>query len=144
MKKKDTKTKDSKPHYALLDGLRGVAALLVVWYHIFEGFQFAGNKPVIDFINHGYLAVDFFFILSGFVVGYAYDNRWGKTLTLGGFFRRRLIRLQPMVIMGAVIGAASFLISGMERWDGTHDALAHLSRLRLWMPYAPCPTQNAT
>lgn len=61
---------DSKPHYALLDGLRGVAALLVVWYHVFEGFQFAGNKPVIDFINHGYLAVDFFFILSGFVIGY--------------------------------------------------------------------------
>lgn len=123
MKKQDTKTKDSKPHYALLDGLRGVAALLVVWYHIFEGFQFAGNKPVIDFINHGYLAVDFFFILSGFVVGYAYDNRWGKTLTLGGFFRRRLIRLQPMVCMGAVIGAASFLLSGMERWDGTHATL---------------------
>lgn len=123
MKKKDTKTKYSKPHYALLDGLRGVAALLVVWYHIFEGFQFAGNKPVIDFINHGYLAVDFFFILSGFVVGYAYDNRWGKTLTLGGFFRRRLIRLQPMVCMGAVIGAASFLLSGMEGWDGTHATL---------------------
>ena len=123
MKKQDTKTKDLKPHYALLDGLRGVAALLVVWYHVFEGFQFAGNKPVIDFINHGYLAVDFFFILSGFVVGYAYDSRWGKTLTLGGFFRRRLIRLQPMVIMGAVIGAASFLISGMERWDGTHATL---------------------
>ena len=123
MKKQYTKTKDSKPHYALLDGLRGVAALLVVWYHIFEGFQFAGNKPVIDFINHGYLAVDFFFILSGFVVGYAYDNRWGKTLTLGGFFRRRLIRLQPMVIMGAVIGAVSFLLSGMERWDGTHATL---------------------
>ena len=123
MKKQDTKTKDSKPHYALLDGLRGVAALLVVWYHVFEGFQFAGNKPVIDFINHGYLAVDFFFILSGFVVGYAYDNRWGKTHTLGGFFRRRLIRLQPMVCMGAVIGAVSFLLSGMERWDGTHATL---------------------
>ena len=123
MKKQDTKTTDSKPHYALLDGLRGVAALLVVWYHVFEGFQFAGNKPVIDFINHGYLAVDFFFILSGFVVGYAYDSRWGKTLTLGGFFRRRLIRLQPMVIMGAVIGAVSFLLSGMERWDGTHATL---------------------
>ena len=114
---------NSKPHYALLDGLRGVAALLVVWYHVFEGFQFAGNKPVIDFINHGYLAVDFFFILSGFVVGYAYDSRWGKTLTTGGFFRRRLIRLQPMVCMGALIGAVSFLLTGMERWDGTHATL---------------------
>ena len=114
---------DSKTHYALLDGLRGVAALLVVWYHVFEGFQFAGNKPVIDFVNHGYLAVDFFFILSGFVIGYAYDDRWGKSLTLGGFFRRRLVRLHPMVVMGAVVGALSFLFPGMERWDGSHSTL---------------------
>lgn len=114
---------DSKPHYALLDGLRGVAALLVVWYHVFEGFQFAGNKPIIDFINHGYLAVDFFFILSGFVIGYAYDDRWGKSLTMGGFFRRRLIRLHPMVVMGAMVAAVSFLLTGMERWDGSHSTL---------------------
>lgn len=114
---------DSKPQYALLDGLRGVAAMLVVWYHVFEGFQFAGNKPVIDFINHGYLAVDFFFMLSGFVIGYAYDDRWGKSLTTGGFFRRRLIRLHPMVMLGALIGAISFLLTSMERWDGTHSTL---------------------
>lgn len=114
---------DSKPHYALLDGLRGVAAMLVVWYHVFEGFQFAGNKPVIDFINHGYLAVDFFFMLSGFVIGYAYDDRWGKSLSMGGFFRRRQIRLHPMVMLGALIGAVSFLLTGMERWDGTHSTL---------------------
>lgn len=113
----------SKPHYALLDGLRGVAALLVVWYHVFEGYQFAGNKPIIDFANHGYLAVDFFFILSGFVIGYAYDDRWGKSLSMGSFFRRRLIRLHPMVMLGAVIGVVSFLLTGMERWDGTHSTL---------------------
>ncbi|MGN0214724.1 MAG: acyltransferase family protein [Muribaculaceae bacterium] len=114
---------DSKPHYALLDGLRGVAALLVVWYHIFEGYQFAGQKPIIDFANHGYLAVDFFFILSGFVVGYAYDSRWGKTLTLGGFFKRRIIRLHPMVVMGALIGAVSFALSGFARWDGSESTV---------------------
>lgn len=114
---------DSKPHYALLDGLRGVAAMLVVWYHVFEGFQFAGNKPVIDFINHGYLTVDFFFMLSGFVIGYAYDDRWGKSLIMSGFFRRRLIRLHPMVMLGALIGAISFLLTSMERWDGTHSTL---------------------
>lgn len=114
---------DSKPHYALLDGLRGVAALLVVWHHVFEGYQFAGNKPVIEFINHGYLAVDFFFILSGFVIGYAYDDRWGKSLTLGGFFKRRLIRLHPMVVLAALIGFLSFAATGFERWDGTHATL---------------------
>ena len=107
---------DTKPHYDLLDGLRGVAALLVVVYHIFEGYAFAGGGTI-KFVNHGLLAVDFFFILSGFVISYAYDDRWGK-MTLGGFFKRRLIRLHPMIIIAAVIGAASFLIGGCQQWSG--------------------------
>ena len=94
----------SKPHYLILDGLRGVAAIMVVVFHIFEAHS---PGPFFQVINHGYLAVDFFFLLSGFVIGYAYDDRWDK-MTLGGFFRRRLIRLQPMVIMGAIIGALCF------------------------------------
>lgn len=112
---------DTKPHYDLLDGLRGVAALMVIWYHIFEGYAFAGGT-MIESINHGYLAVDFFFILSGFVIGYAYDDRWGKSLTMKDFFKRRLIRLHPMVIMGAVLGAVTFCIQGSVQWDGTHIA----------------------
>ena len=86
---------DTKAHYDLLDGLRGVAALMVIWYHIFEGYAFAGGS-IIETFNHGYLAVDFFFILSGFVIGYAYDDRWGRNLTMKNFFKRRLIRLHPM------------------------------------------------
>ena len=112
---------DTKPHYELLDGLRGVAALLVVWYHVFEGYAFAGGT-LIESINHGYLAVDFFFILSGFVIGYAYDDRWGRSLTMKNFFKRRLIRLHPMVIMGAVLGVVTFCIQGGVQWDGTHVA----------------------
>src|SRR5574343_2086738 len=96
---------DSKRHFGILDGLRGVAAVMVVLFHILETFTGGDNAKQI--INHGYLAVDFFFLLSGFVIGYAYDDRWHK-MTLGGFFKRRLIRLHPMIVMGMVIGAALF------------------------------------
>ena len=112
---------DTKSHYDLLDGLRGVAALLVVWYHVFEGYAFAGGGTI-ESINHGYLAVDFFFILSGFVIGYAYDDRWSKSLTMKDFFKRRLIRLHPMVVMGVVLGVITFCIQGSVQWDGTHVA----------------------
>ena len=115
---------DSKKHYEILDGLRGVAALLVVFYHIFEGLSFAAGGTVITTINHGYLAVDFFFILSGFVIGYAYDDRWGRTMTLGGFFKRRLIRLHPMIVMGVVLGAVTYLLQGSVQWDGTRMPLS--------------------
>ena len=89
---------------------------MVIGYHIFEAFA---TTPYDQKFNHGYLAVDFFFILSGFVVGYAYDDRWGKKMTMKDFFRRRLIRLQPMVVMGALLGTLTFLIAGREMWDGT-------------------------
>ena len=112
---------DSKPHYVLLDGLRGVAALLVIWYHVFEGFA---TSPIDQKFNHGYLAVDFFFILSGFVIGYAYDDRWKTTMTQKEFFKRRLIRLHPMVVMGAVLGAITFCIQGCEQWDGTRVSIS--------------------
>lgn len=116
---------DSKPHYALLDGLRGVAALLVVWYHIFEGYAFAGGT-MITTVNYGYLAVDFFFMLSGFVVSYAYDDRLGKSLTLKNFFKRRLIRLHPMVVMGAIVGLIAYCIQGCVQWDGTQVSVTNI------------------
>ncbi len=95
----------TKSHYQILDGLRGVAALIVVMFHTFEVYSKGDHAKQI--LNHGYLAVDFFFLLSGFVVAYAYDDRWGK-MSQWDFYKRRLIRLQPMVIVGSVIGAALF------------------------------------
>ena len=56
-----------------------------------------------------YLAVDFFFVLSGFVIGYAYDDRWGKMGTWG-FFKRRLVRLHPMVVFGTVVGICFYYL----------------------------------
>jgi peptidoglycan/LPS O-acetylase OafA/YrhL len=104
----DSVFSDSKSHYKILDGLRGVAAITVVLFHILE--IFSGGIHSEQIINHGYLAVDFFFVLSGFVVGHAYDDRWNK-MTIGGFFKRRLIRLHPMIVAGMIIGAICFYFS---------------------------------
>ena len=97
---------ESKQRYEILDGLRGVAAMLVVCYHLFETYS---KGPAEQVLNHGYLAVDFFFVLSGFVIGYAYDDRWDR-MSMKNFFKRRLVRLHPMVIMGTIIGALFFYL----------------------------------
>lgn len=110
----------TKPRYEILDGLRGVAAVLVIWYHFFEGFA---TSAVDQMMNHGYLAVDFFFVLSGFVIGYAYDDRWKRGMTAGRFMLRRVIRLHPMVILAVILGAITFLIQGSVQWDGTPVAI---------------------
>jgi peptidoglycan/LPS O-acetylase OafA/YrhL len=105
-----------KPHFEVLDGLRGVAALMVVAFHLLEAHA---QSPFTQLINHGYLAVDFFFLLSGFVIGYAYDNRWtGMSTAL--FFKRRLIRLQPMVIVGMILGAVCFYFQDSVLWPNIH------------------------
>lgn len=95
---------EPKPHFEILDGLRGIASIMVVILHLFESHS---TNHLDQVINHGYLAVDFFFLLSGFVIGYAYDDRWER-MSVGQFFTRRVFRLQPMVIMGMIVGAIFF------------------------------------
>jgi peptidoglycan/LPS O-acetylase OafA/YrhL len=111
----------SKPHYPILDGLRGVAAVLVVIFHLFEAyFPVYSKHPM----HHGYLAVDFFFLLSGFVVGYAYDDRWNR-MNIWEFFKIRLIRLHPLVLLGVLIGAIGFF------FDPYLNGMQHTSLLKL-------------
>ena len=111
----------SKPRYEILDGLRGVAALIVLAYHHFDIYG-TGN-PAQSFINHGYLAVDFFFILSGFVIGYAYDDRWNKMSTWG-FFKRRIARLHPLIVFSSIMGALLFYYGMSEYFPLIKDAHA--------------------
>ena len=123
--RKKQKTDMNRPRYDILDGLRGVAAVMVLLYHVFNDAKsfFVWPAPVYEFY-HGFLGVDFFFILSGFVMGYAYDLRLeDRSLTLGGFIKRRLIRLHPMVVMGVILGLIAFLIQGCTKWDGTEVSL---------------------
>ena len=102
-----------KSHYEALDGLRGTAALCVLMFHFWEMMvpDIAHNP-----MGHAFLAVDFFFALSGFVLGHAYDARLAphggtrEALTLTGFFKRRLIRLHPMVLAALAISVTVYLL----------------------------------
>lgn len=102
---------DSKKHLLILDALRGIAAIMVVTMHTFELFCDGNYKRL--FINHGYLAVDFFFMLSGYVMAHAYDDRWGR-MTVLDFCKRRLIRLHPLILLGMTFGAVFFYFQASE------------------------------
>ena len=125
----------TKPHYLILDGLRGVAAIIVVTFHLTEPLG-TGHLDIL--VNHGYLAVDFFFLLSGFVIGYAYDDRWSK-MTVGTFFKRRLERLQPMVVLGMTLGAIGFYFTDSAIWPLIHTVPLWKMLLVLFIGYTVLP-----
>ncbi|MDR1562344.1 MAG: acyltransferase [Dysgonamonadaceae bacterium] len=121
MNQKNSPEHKSKPHYEILDALRGVAAILVVAFHVFESYATSSYDQI---LNHAYLAVDFFFMLSGFVIGYAYDDRM-KKMTFAGFMKMRIMRLQPMVVFGTALGTILF-------YYGASAAFPLIAQTPLW------------
>ena len=94
-------------HYLALDALRGLAALAILLFHLDHWW----NIPWLA--TNAYLAVDFFFCLSGFVLALAYAKEKHRTLGLGRFALVRLIRLMPMVVLANVISASYLLTKGL-------------------------------
>ena len=130
----------TRPHFPLLDGLRGVAAIGVVTFHFMEMVIYNYN---VLWIAHGFLAVDFFFCLSGFVMGYAYDNRI-QTMGLKRFFQARLIRLHPMVVFGTLLGLIAFYANPFgvtPGYSATKMALIVAASL-LMIPYGSMPERG--
>jgi peptidoglycan/LPS O-acetylase OafA/YrhL len=124
-----------KPHYPILDGLRGTAAILVVIFHLLEAyFPVLANHPM----HHGYLAVDFFFLLSGFVIGYAYDDRW-PTMSIKKFFTIRLIRLHPLVIISIVIGSIAYWFDPFPKGSEQVSLLKFFGVMLLSFTLLPSP-----
>jgi peptidoglycan/LPS O-acetylase OafA/YrhL len=120
------RTSSGKEHFEVLDGLRGSAAFLIVIFHL-SNYSFGFHGPW-ALVKHAYLAVDFFFALSGFVVAYAYDDRWRRMTTLQ-FIRIRLIRLHPLVLLGATIGLLGYI------FDPFGKAMNHTSLPMLVLAY---------
>jgi len=90
-------TAEKKSHFAVLDGVRGCAALSVLFFHLGHWMKMSWLAT-----NSG-LAVDLFFCLSGFVLNMAYDRRLRSDLTPMRFFTLRLVRLMPLIILGSMV-----------------------------------------
>ena len=84
----------------VLDAMRGVAAYIVVIHH--------ACPPEANPFLAGYLAVDFFFVLSGFVLSHAYEQRFRNGLGVRQFARSRVRRLAPPMWIGVLLGVACF------------------------------------
>ena len=83
-----------------LDGLRGIAALCVLWFHA------AGVlHPDWEVSGKGYLAIDFFFMLSGYVMARTYEHRFAGGYTAHRFMVARYRKLWPFMALGALLGA---------------------------------------
>ncbi len=134
----------SSQHLLGLDGLRGIAAIAVLWLHTDQIFQL--NMMT----GSTYLAVDFFFMLSGFVLARAYENRLNDgSLTWVELARLRLIRLMPLLILGELLGAPVFILSMVHKHQGSISELASvclgnlfLVPAGLWFALEPYPTDN--
>jgi len=109
--------------YLTLDAMRGVAALIVVIYHY--GFLIGGLNP-----KFGYLAVDLFFVLSGFVLAHANDRKFSSgRLTLRKFIMARIVRLGPLFYLGAALGLIAIFIGVGADFRGSKLLVALLLNL---------------
>ncbi|MBW4021987.1 MAG: acyltransferase [Proteobacteria bacterium] len=116
-----------KHQFAVLDGLRGLGALSVLGFHLFQqhkqsGFPFAG------------LAVDFFYMLSGFVMAFAYEQklRTGK-MDLKSFAWTRFVRLYPLLFLGTSMGIALGFLAASVKGDVTAQQIAVSGVLGLFL-----------
>ncbi len=128
--------KDSKKHLLILDAQRGIAAVMVLIMHTFEIFCGGDYHKMI--VNHGYLAVDFFFMLSGYVMAHAYDDRWVR-MTMADFGKRRLIRLHPLIILGMTFGALMFFFQESAVFPKIADANGWYVLVLMFVGYTLIP-----
>jgi peptidoglycan/LPS O-acetylase OafA/YrhL len=118
---------NARHRFSFLDGMRGLAALFVVMRH---SEAFWGEK-----FFRSYLAVDLFFVLSGFVIASAYDEkiRMGA-MSLWAFVKVRLIRLYPVYFLSIVLSAAALLVLGDARLVDRTDVVPLILLTALFVP----------
>jgi peptidoglycan/LPS O-acetylase OafA/YrhL len=130
---------NDRPRFELLDGLRGIAAIAVLLFHL--------TVIGLTLSHYGYLAVDFFFLLSGFVMSHAYAERIHR-IGYKRFVGVRLVRMLPLSVLGLSLGTAYFLIRYYTQKQSEYgivdivtSSLLNLFLIpKLWVSQAPTDT----
>lgn len=128
------RTQSTQPvaRLSALDGLRGLAALTVLLFHV-ENYGFKSQV-----LGHGYLAVDLFFLLSGFVISAAYEKRLGRDLhPLRFMIEVRLVRLYPMLVVGVLAGAGAALVVALTSGGGLRQLAVIPFHMLLQLIFVP-------
>lgn len=135
-------TRGRRSHVAPLTSVRFFAALYVVFFHA-APVQIRAIPVADRFVTGGYIGVSFFFVLSGFVLGWNYLERFAAgDITRGEFWRARFARVYPVYLVGLIVSAPYFLL-GVMREQPTHAAAAAqlgrsaalaLSLTQAWIP----------
>ncbi len=119
-----------KQRYTLLDGLRGLAALGVILDHVPSG-------PLVHIFPGRYLGVQFFFVLSGFVMCHAYRERLASGMSAIELLRVRFIRLYPLYLLAFAIAAVLALAYAVAGWRHYHP---HELATMIWFGALMLPT----
>src|ERR1700759_2092821 len=122
---------DTARAFITLDGLRGLAALAVAVRH--APFLWEIGTPTVIFYE-SYLAVDFFFVLSGFVLSFAYGNRIQNGMKFQEFLRVRLIRLFPLYALAFVISLVAATAKLFIGKVGISEFIVHVALAAFLIP----------
>lgn len=119
---------DDRINLAALTGARGLAAWFVVLYHIRPGLSATASPALMTGLSKGYLAVDFFFMLSGFVLWLTYGERLrdGGWAQVPRFLGRRIARIWPLHLFILGVAAALALVLELTGRNADHYPWAEL------------------
>ncbi|NEI72749.1 acyltransferase family protein [Rhizobium lusitanum] len=122
----------TRHRYAALDAMRGLAAFAVVVYHL--------DRP---YAPSAYIAVDFFFVLSGFVIARAYGEKLAGGMTVLAFMKARYARLYPLFLIGSVYGLVQLLLHWKASGVGRADLGASILSTAFMLPSPSFLTRSA-
>lgn len=121
----------ARERFVVLDGMRGLAALVVITDHV-------PSAIMTSLLPGRYLAVDFFFVLSGFVLAHVYADRLRNGWSFAQFMRVRVVRLYPLYLAGAALGGILALIYALRGW-GEYSVTQVVTSSLVALTMLPCP-----